>query len=350
MYKSLIRPTLFMFNPERVHHMVVKMLHTGFRIPGVKSLVKRQYHFEDPDMGIDLFGIHFPNRIGLAAGFDKQADMYNDLAAFGFGHIEIGTVNPLPQPGNPKPRSFRLPKDKALINRMGFNNPGVDVFVNNLLKTKPQVIIGGNIGKNTLTPNENAIDDYLVCFNKLFNWVDYFVINVSCPNIEGLGKLQDKDELVKIIEKINEVNRCKAKPKPVLLKIAPDLNDGQLDDIITVVQTTGIDGIIATNTTTTRNGLQTPPEEVEAIGRGGLSGAPVREMSTRTIRYLHNKSEGKIPIIGVGGIMSPEDAIEKLEAGASLVQVYTGFIYEGPAIVKRINKKISEWVKLKTKN
>jgi dihydroorotate dehydrogenase len=347
MYKSMIRPALFLVNPETVHHMVVGMLHTGFALPGIKSVVKKQYAHDDPESAIELFGIRFPNRVGLAAGFDKKANAYNHLAAFGFGHIEIGTVNPLPQPGNPKPRLFRLKQDKALINRMGFNNPGVDVFVENLRKVHPKVIIGGNIGKNTLTPNENAIEDYLICFNKLFDYVDYFVINVSCPNVENLHKLQDKDELVKIIEKINESNNSRSKRKPVLLKIAPDLNHGQLDDIISVVRSTGLDGIIAANTTTTRNGLTTPQDKVNAIGRGGLSGAPVKDMSTRTIRYLHEKTGDTIPIIGVGGIMSPEDAIEKLEAGASLVQIYTGFIYEGPGLVNRINRKISQWVRKK---
>ncbi len=344
MYKALLRPILFLFSPETVHHMVVNMLHIGFMIPGVKALVKMTCKVQDPIMETELFGIRFPNKVGLAAGFDKQANIYNHLAAFGFGHIEIGTVNPLPQPGNPKPRLFRLKKDNALVNRMGFNNPGVDQFVKNLKKHRPEVIVGGNIGKNTLTLNENAIDDYLVCFNKLHDWVDYFVINVSCPNIEGLGKLQDKDELIKIISRINEAGRQKEKRKPVLLKIAPDLPPGQLDDVIQVVTTTGIDGIIATNTTTTRDNLSSDAEMIEQIGRGGLSGKPLRDKSTETIRYIVEKSEGKIPVIGVGGIMTPEDAIEKLEAGASLLQVYTGFIYQGPAMVKKLNKSIRNYL------
>jgi dihydroorotate dehydrogenase len=340
MYKYVIRPLLFLFSPETVHHWVVNGLHTAFRIPGVKKLIRKIYCIEDPAMVTELFGLKFPNKVGMAAGFDKQANIYNHLAAFGFGHIEIGTVNPLPQPGNPQPRLFRLKKDQALINRMGFNNPGVEVFVSNLKKVRPEVIIGGNIGKNTLTPNEKAIDDYLICFEQLFGIVDYFVINVSCPNIEGLSKLQDKDELIRIIEKISEVNEAKPSRKPVLLKIAPDLNEGQLDDVLFVVNQTGIDGIIATNTTTTRDSLTTDNEEIKRIGKGGLSGKPLRDKSTETIRYLVQKSEGKIPVIGVGGIMTPEDAIEKIKAGASLVQIYTGFIYNGPSLPKNINKEL----------
>lgn len=340
MYQYFLRPVLFLFSPERVHHWVVNGLHLAFAIPGIKALVKKCYTLENKQLETEVFGIKFPNKVGLAAGFDKQANIYNHLSAFGFGHIEIGTVNPLPQPGNPRPRLFRLKKDQALINRMGFNNPGVDVFVKNLRKHKPGVIIGGNIGKNTLTPNEQAIDDYLTCFHKLFDWVDYFVINVSCPNVEGLSKLQDKDELILIIDKLNEANQTYPAPKPIVLKIAPDLNDGQLDDVIHVVTQTGIAGIIATNTTTTRDNLTTEASHVEEIGRGGLSGKPLREKATRTIKYIVEKAEGKIPVIGVGGIMEPADAIEKLKAGASLVQIYTGFIYHGPSLIKKINKEV----------
>jgi dihydroorotate dehydrogenase len=347
MYKLLVRPILFLLAPEKVHHLVVSMLHVGFKIPGVKQIITKSFAFNAPSLKVNLFGIDFPNRVGLAAGFDKKADIYNQMAAFGFGHVEVGTVNPLPQPGNPKPRLFRLKKDKALINRMGFNNPGVDVFVQNLKKQKPNLIVGGNIGKNTLTPNDKAIDDYLICFHKLYPVVDYFVVNVSCPNIEGLGKLQDKDELIKILESINQANKEKPKRKPVLLKIAPDLPIGQLDDIIDVVKTTEADGIIATNTTTTRDNLSTEKAVVDSIGKGGLSGKPLTNKATETIRYLHQKSGGTIPIIGVGGIMSPDDAWEKIEAGASLVQLYTGFIYEGPAIIRKINKHLA--LKLKTR-
>lgn len=340
MYKSVIRPLLFLFPPETVHHWVVSGLHMAFRIPGVKKRIRKIYCIDDPALETELFGLKFPNKVGMAAGFDKQANIYNHLAAFGFGHIEIGTVNPLPQPGNPRPRLFRLKKDQALINRMGFNNPGVEAFVRNLKKVRPEVIIGGNIGKNTLTPNEKTIDDYLICFEKLFELVDYFVINVSCPNIEGLSKLQDKDELIRLIEKISKANEAKPSRKPVLLKIAPDLNEAQLDDVLFVVNQTGIDGIIATNTTTTRDNLITGKDEIEIIGKGGLSGKPLRHKSTETIRYLVQKSGGKIPIIGVGGIMSPEDALEKIKAGASLVQVYTGFIYNGPSLPRKINEEL----------
>ena len=338
MYKTIIRPILFLISPERVHHLVVAVIRIAFRFPGVKTWIKKAFAVENPLLHTELFGLKFPNKVGLAAGFDKQANIYNQMAAFGFGHIEIGTVNPLPQPGNPKPRLFRLTKDKALINRMGFNNPGVEVFVQNLKKQQPEIIIGGNIGKNTITPNHEAINDYLICFNKLHDWVDYFVVNVSCPNIEGLNKLTDKDELVKLLEKIGEANRARKVQRPVLLKIAPDLNEPQLDEVLEIVRLTGIDGIIATNTTTGREGLLTSPDHIEKIGKGGLSGKPLNRKSTQTIRYLAEKSQGQIPIIAVGGIMSAEDALEKIQAGANLVQIYTGFIYEGPALVKKIHK------------
>jgi dihydroorotate dehydrogenase len=340
MYKLIIRPVLFLINPERVHHLVVGLLRFGFMIPGISYLVQKFFAFNDPQLETKLFGITFPNKVGLAAGFDKQANIYNFMAAFGFGHIEIGTVNPLPQPGNPKPRLFRIKKDNALINRMGFNNPGVDVFVENLKKNKPNVIIGGNIGKNTATPNGKAKEDYILCFEKLHPWVDYFVVNVSCPNIEGLKKLQDKGELINLLNSISTVNSSKEKKKPVLLKISPDLNEPQLDEVLEIAEITGIDGIIATNTTVGRDGLSISHKEIEKIGKGGLSGKPLNKISTNIIRYLNEKSGGKLPIIAVGGIMSPQDALEKIKAGASLVQIYTGFIYEGPTLVKRINKAL----------
>jgi dihydroorotate dehydrogenase len=341
MYKSIIRPILFAINPETVHHLVVMCLKIGFAIPGFRYLVTKAFAYNHPSLQTNVFGLSFPNKVGLAAGFDKKANIYNHMAAFGFGHVEIGTVNPLPQPGNPKPRLFRLKKDQALINRMGFNNPGVDVFVKNLKKVAPKVIIGGNIGKNTLTPNENAADDYLTCFHKLHPWVDYFVVNVSCPNIKGLNKLTDKDELVKLLSKIQEANQSKAQTKPVLLKIAPDLNHPQLDEVLEIVALTGIDGIIATNTTTSREGLITDAARVEQLGNGGLSGKPLTSKSTQVIQYLNDKSQGKLPIIAAGGIMSADDALEKIKAGASLVQIYTGFVYEGPALIKKINEEIA---------
>lgn len=340
MYQRLIRPLLFLFDPEKIHHFVSFLLRFGCSIPGMPWLLKKIYLVNHPSLEREVFGIRFPNPVGIAAGFDKEARLFNELACFGFSHVEVGTVTPKGQPGNPKPRLFRLPADQALINRMGFNNAGVNVFADNLRKNKPRLIIGGNIGKNTLTPNDLAIDDYCRCFSELFNLVDYFVVNVSCPNIADLAKLQDKDELIALLNAVQKINHSKPIKKPVLLKIAPDLNKGQLDEVIEIVFETGIDGIIATNTSTLRNDLSTPAERVEEIGNGGLSGKPLRDTSTQVIKYLYEKSEGKIPIIGVGGIMTAEDALEKLRAGASLVQVYTGFVYSGPAIARKINKAL----------
>ncbi len=339
-YKWVIRPLLFLFPPETIHHGVVNGVRLFFRIPFFKKIVQHHFRVRDKRLETELWGLKFPNKVGLAAGFDKKANVYNHMAAFGFGHVEIGTVNPLAQPGNPKPRLFRLKKDKALINRMGFNNPGVDVFIENLRKDKPEIIIGGNIGKNTLTSHEDAEKDYVICFRKLYPWVDYFVVNVSCPNIEGLNKLQDKDELVSLLDKINAEKTQFDKKKPVLLKISPDLTEPLLDDVIQVVKQCSLNGIIATNTTTTRDNLKTPENELKKTGKGGLSGAPLRNRSTETIRYLVKKTGGKIPVIGVGGIMSVEDAMEKLDAGASMLQIYTGFIYEGPWLIKKINQEL----------
>ncbi|MBW6498856.1 MAG: quinone-dependent dihydroorotate dehydrogenase [Bacteroidales bacterium] len=340
MYQHLLRPLLFLFDPEKIHHFVSFMLRLICSIPGVPWLLKKYYLVTHPSLERTVFGIRFPNPVGIAAGFDKEARLYNQLACFGFSHIEVGTVTPKGQPGNPKPRLFRLPTDQALINRMGFNNAGVEVLAENLRRHKPKLIIGGNIGKNTLTPNEMAIADYCTCFSKLFDLVDYFVVNVSCPNIANLAKLQDKDELLALLNAVQLINNSKPKRKPVLLKIAPDLNDGQLDEVIEITQETGIDGIIATNTSTLRENLHTRSTTVESLGNGGLSGKPLRDTSTRVIKYLHTRSEGKIPIIGVGGIMDAGDALEKIKAGASLVQVYTGFVYSGPAIARRINKRL----------
>ncbi len=340
MYKILVRPILFLFPPESVHKWVAVILSMAFRIPGMSSLMKRIYLLEHPKLERNVFGLRFSNPVGMAAGFDKEASLYNHLSNFGFSHVEIGTVTPLGQPGNPKPRLFRLPADKALINRMGFNNHGVKDMVEKLRKNKAKIIIGGNIGKNTLTTNEHAVDDYCHCFRELFDHVDYFVVNVSCPNIAGLTKLQDKDELIALLQAIQKINAANPSQKPVLLKIAPDLNDKQLDEVMEVVRATNLSGIIATNTTTQRHQLSTKKETVQEIGHGGLSGKPLQQQSTKTIAYLHKQSNGQIPIIAVGGIFTGADALEKLNAGASLVQVYTGFIYEGPSIVNHINKAI----------
>ncbi|OQX75922.1 MAG: dihydroorotate dehydrogenase (quinone) [Bacteroidetes bacterium 4484_276] len=340
MYKTLIRPILFRFTPETIHHWVVKGLRLLFMIPGKAWFVRKLTAVEDPVLEREVFGLRFKNPVGIAAGFDKQAEMYNQLANLGFGFIEVGTITPKGQLGNPQPRLFRLPKDKALINRMGFNNSGVDAAIRNLKNRKTNIIIGGNIGKNTATPNEKAVDDYIYVFEKLFDYVDYFVVNVSCPNITDLHELQDQESLTMILNEIQKINFRKPKPKPVLLKVSPDLNEKQLDEVIEIVAETKIDGVVATNTTVSRNGLTTDKHRIDEIANGGLSGQPIKNRSTEVIRYLAEKSGKAFPIIGVGGIFTPEDAIEKLKAGAALVQVYTGFIYEGPMIARRINEAL----------
>lgn len=310
-------------------------------IPLINTAFCNWYRVRDARLEREVFGLRFPNPVGLAAGFDKDGKHFRAMSALGFGFIELGTVTPKPQDGNPQPRLFRLPEDEALINRMGFNNEGVKALVDRLKTGKPKdLIIGGNIGKNKVTPNEEAISDYTICFEALFPYVDYFVVNVSSPNTPNLRALQDKEPLTALLTTLQNKNWSQSAPKPILLKIAPDLTDSQLDDIIEIVTQTGIAGVIATNTTISRADLQTSQETVETIGAGGLSGAPVRERSTEVIRYLHQKSGGKIIIIGVGGIASAEDALEKLEAGATLVQVYSGMVYEGPGLVKRINRGI----------
>ena len=293
-----------------------------------------------PQLKREVFGIKFENPVGLAAGFDKDAKLFDELASFGFGFMEIGTVTPLPQDGNPKPRLFRLKEDNALINRMGFNNEGIEAAVARLRRKKSNIIIGGNIGKNKLTPNDKAVDDYEICFEKLFPYVDYFVVNVSSPNTPGLRDLQEKEPLTALLNSLQKLNNKKENRKPILLKIAPDLSNDQLDDIIAIVAETKIDGVVATNTTIDRSGLKTKAKALDRVGEGGLSGIPLKKRSTAVIKYLHKKSNKALPIIGVGGIHSAKDALEKLDAGATLVQVYTGFIYEGPALIKRINKAI----------
>ncbi|MCV9387577.1 quinone-dependent dihydroorotate dehydrogenase [Reichenbachiella ulvae] len=339
MYKSLIKPVLFRFNPEKAHHLTFGALKTLQKIPFGLSLIKA-IGAKTNKQSTELFGINFPNPIGLAAGLDKNAEAIDAFAAMGFGFVEIGTVTPKPQPGNPQPRLFRLKEDEALINRMGFNNDGVQVVKERLKKRKSKVIVGGNIGKNKVTPNEEAVNDYLICFNELFDEVDYFVVNVSSPNTPGLRELQEKKPLSDILNRLMEENQKKPSQKPILLKIAPDLTDAQLDDIIEIIDETKIHGVIATNTTIDRSGLKTDKGEIESIGNGGLSGAPVHQRSTDVIRYLHEKSNGSFPIIGVGGINSAQRAKEKLEAGASMIQLYSGFIYEGPDLIKNISKAL----------
>ncbi len=341
MYKSLIRPFLFLFDPEQVHHFSFSAIKLLSKL-GLSSWIRKMYTIEDKRLEREVFGLTFKNPVGLAAGFDKDAKIYNELSDFGFGFIEIGTLTPKPQQGNPKKRLFRLKADKAIINRMGFNNQGVLEAVDRLKKPH-RVLIGGNIGKNKITPNAEAVKDYLICLDALFDEVDYFVVNVSSPNTPGLRELQDKEPLTALLQELKKENQKLAKnkgvkEKPILLKIAPDLNEPQLLDIIAIVQLSGIDGIIATNTTIERKDLKSDMLLTEE--KGGLSGKPLTKRSTDVIRFLSENSKQAFPIIGVGGIHSPEDALEKLEAGAALVQIWTGFVYEGPGLVKRINKAL----------
>lgn len=339
---SVAKRFLFLFDPEKVHYFIFDFLRIYLKIPGVKSLWKKIHRVESPLLETTVAGIKFPNPVGLAAGLDKNALLINELSACGFGFIEIGTITPLGQPGNDKKRLFRLIPDEAIINRMGFNNDGMTIVVDRLKKIKPECIIGGNIGKNKVTPNEEATSDYIKCFHALEPYVDYFVVNVSSPNTPNLRELQEKGPLMELLSSLQKEKIQIGSSKPIFLKIAPDLTDSQLDDIIEIVNETKIAGVIATNTTISREGLTTSKEKLEEIGAGGVSGKPLTKRSTEVIRYLYTKSNGVFPIIGVGGIHSAEDALEKLKAGASLVQIYTGFIYEGPKLVKRINKAILE--------
>lgn len=333
MYKSIVRPLLFKFDPEGVHHFSFRSIKLLSKL-GLTRLAKSSFQVEDKALEREVFGLKFKNPVGLAAGFDKDAKLYQELSDFGFGFVEIGTLTPKPQPGNPKKRLFRLKEDQAIINRMGFNNGGVEAAVTRLKKNK-NVLIGGNIGKNKVTPNEEAFNDYKICFEALYDYVDYFVVNVSSPNTPNLRALQDKEPLTKLLAGLQELNKLKG-GKPILLKIAPDLTDEQLLDIIDIVKTTQIAGVIATNTTISREGLKSE----NRVETGGLSGKPLKDRSTEVIRFLSVKSNRAFPIIGVGGIHSAADALEKLEAGASLIQLYTGFIYEGPGLIKRINQEI----------
>ncbi len=349
MYKSIIRPIFFSFDPEKIHHFTFSLIRFAHKI-GFGSIFRSMYKVESKKLETEIFGLKFPNPVGLAAGFDKDAKLYKELGNFGFGFIEIGTVTPKPQEGNPKKRLFRLKEDSAIINRMGFNNGGVKAAVERLKNSSApikdlksdinddghRIIIGGNIGKNKITPNEEAVNDYLICFEALFDYVDYFVVNVSSPNTPNLRELQEKKPLTDLLQTLQDKNNLKKKRKPILLKIAPDLTNEQLLDIIEIVSTTKIDGVIATNTTISREGITSDNKKE----MGGLSGRPLKDRSTEVIRFLSENSNKGFPIIGVGGIHTAEDALDKLDAGASLVQLYTGFIYEGPKLVRNINKAL----------
>ncbi len=340
MYKLLLRPLFFLFDPEKIHYFTFSLIKFVSKIPGFSSIFRSLYAVNDVRLERKLFGITFKNPVGLAAGFDKNAVLYNELANFGFGFIEIGTVTPRAQAGNPKKRLFRLKDDQGIINRMGFNNEGLEAAISQLKKNKGKLIIGGNIGKNTQTKPEDYTRDYLECFNALHPYVDYFVLNVSCPNVGSHAKLNDKDYLEELISTVQSVNKTLEKQKPILLKIAPDLNTNQLDEIIQLVSDTRLDGVIASNTSVNRSGLKATKAQLEAIGNGGLSGQPIKEKSTQVIKYLSENSNKSFPIIGVGGVHSAKDALEKINAGADLIQIYTGFIYEGPGLIKSINKAI----------
>ncbi|HEY8894068.1 MAG TPA: quinone-dependent dihydroorotate dehydrogenase [Niastella sp.] len=381
---NLLRRLLFCFPTESVHYFSMNMMKMGCSIGVIRKSISGQFTPKKGGLSKELFGLRFKNPIGLAAGFDKNALYLTELEALGFGFVEIGTVTPKPQAGNDKPRLFRLPKDKALINRMGFNNDGVQVVAQRLKEWREKqaaigtaskrgqsanlnvqanansssaqnadfhspltnhhspLIIGGNIGKNKVTPNEDAWKDYEICFRALFDCVDYFVVNVSSPNTPGLRELQEKDSLRKILSHLQTINQQESgeetnrKPKPILLKIAPDLTPQQIDDVIDLAMEIKLDGLVATNTTISREQLHTTSQELEAIGAGGLSGAPVRQRSTEIVKYIHQKTKGRLPVIASGGIFTAADAKEKLAAGAALVQVWTGFVYEGPSIVKNI--------------
>jgi dihydroorotate dehydrogenase len=340
MYKVFIRPILFLFDPEKVHYFIFSLIRFLCKIPLVSALIRSIYQVNDKKLERTLFGITFKNPVGLAAGFDKNAVLYNELANFGFGFIEIGTITPKGQAGNPKKRLFRLKEDHGIINRMGFNNEGIEAVIKNLRKNQGQVIIGGNLGKNTRTLPENYTQDYCDVFTALHPYVDYFVLNVSCPNVSSHSKLDDVAYLKELITQVQKLNEQEKRQKPILLKIAPDLNNQQLDEIIALVAITKIDGVIASNTSVNREGLKVSKERLQRIGNGGLSGQPIKDQSTKVIQYLVQKSNKSFPIIGVGGIHSAQDALEKLDAGADLIQIYTGFIYEGPKLIKRINKAI----------
>jgi dihydroorotate dehydrogenase len=342
---TLVKKFLFRYDPEDVHHKVLAWLNKAYNTGLGKRYLQSNYSYQHPSLVTHVFGLEFKNPVGLAAGFDKDAMFLDELSCLGFGFIEVGTLTPRPQDGNEKPRLFRLPADAAIVNRMGFNNLGVDDAIERLKNKPKHIIVGGNIGKNKDTPNDKAVDDYIYCFKKLFNYVDYFVVNVSSPNTPNLRALQDKEPLQLLLQALQNVNLMYARPKPLLLKIAPDLTNTQIDEIIEIAQAVELSGLVATNTTINRDGLISGSATVQDMGAGGLSGKPIKKRSTEIVRYISQKTNGTLPIIAVGGIFNAQDAAEKLEAGASLVQVYTGFIYSGPAIAKNICKHLSKKTK-----
>ncbi len=337
---GLLKPFLFMMEPEKAHAFTTGLFKFLHKL-GFGGMFKKSFTYEHPDLETEFLGLKFKNPVGLAAGFDKNGAYMHEFANLGFGFIEVGTVTPKGQDGNPTPRLFRLPQDEALINRMGFNNKGATTVKHNLEKRPKNIIIGGNIGKNKNTPNEMALTDYLICFKEIYPHVDYLVVNVSSPNTPDLRQLQDQEPLERLLEAIVKANKMKPLAKPILLKIAPDITDSMLDDILEIVQRKGVDGLICTNTTISREGLTTPEEKVKEIGNGGLSGKPLQDKSDYILNYIRSRNR-TIPIIAVGGVMTPEDAIRKFQAGANLVQVYTGLIYKGPGLVKEINQALVE--------
>ena len=343
MYKHFLKPILFRFNPETAHNILFSLLSFLRHVPFAQSIIRALYHRDSPSLEREVFGINFPNPVGLAGGLDKNGEFYNDMANFGFGFVEIGSLTPLPQDGNAKPRCWRVPGDKAIINRYGINNKGVRYAVEYLKKVRPEVVVAANISKNSNSINEEAAKDYETSFSLLYDFVDMFVVNVSCPNVVGLTALQDIGFLSDIVDRLLDLRMLYDNYRPILLKVSPDLSHEQLDEIIDYCLRSGIDGIVAGNTTRSREGLTSISQtKIEEIGNGGMSGAPIHKKNLELVRYVHERSQGKLPIIGVGGIMSPEDAKEMMDAGASLVEIYTGFIYEGPGLIKRIIKHLEE--------
>lgn len=345
MYKHILKPILFQFNPETAHNLLFSLLTILRHIPGARAIMRAIYKKESLKLAREVFGLNFPNPVGLAGGLDKNGEFYNDMADYGFGFVEIGSLTPKPQDGNPKPRCFRVPQDKAIINRFGINNKGVKNAVEHLKKERPEVIVAANISKNTTSINEDAAKDYETSFALLYDFVDMFVVNVSCPNVVGLTALQDISFLSDIVDRLLDLRRYYDTYRPILLKVSPDLSREQMDDIIDYCLRSGIDGIVAGNTTRSREGLTIPQSKIDEIGNGGLSGAPVHKKNLELVRYIHTKSQGRLPIIGVGGIMSGKDAQAMIDAGASLVEIYSGFIYEGPGLVKDIITHLENTVK-----